>query len=275
MTGQQTASPAYLGPKQAWGLGARVASAIVGLPLLALAVWYGGPTLTAVVAFVSIIAAYEFFSMGRQAGAAPISLALLYAPLFAINAWRGNAHPELVVTGALVLPLAWLALRFQGARSFQSWAWTTMGLLYAGWLPAYAVLLRLGTHGKGWLFVAVFGCFAVDTAAYFVGKLFGRHKMAPSISPGKTWEGAVGGLLGGMLGAWVVSLPFDFISSGEAVVAGAVIAVVAQVGDLAESMLKRSADVKDAGRLIPGHGGILDRLDSQVFAIPVIYYFFQ
>jgi phosphatidate cytidylyltransferase len=179
-----------------------------------------------------------------------------------------------LIAGALILPLVWLLLSTKRENSVQSWGIKVAALLYTGWLPAHAILLRDADDGKGWLFIAIFATFAVDIAAYFGGTLVGRHKLAPSISPGKTWEGAAFGIAGGILGAWLVSLPFDVIVAGEAVVVGLVIGVVAQLGDLAESMIKRSAGVKDTGGIIPGHGGILDRLDSLVFTVPVVYYFF-
>jgi hypothetical protein len=107
-------------PDKGWSLPSRLASSAVGIPLLVLLTWYGNPALAAVVASVSFLAALELFTMAKRAGAAPVWLALLYAPTFAINAWRGAPQTEAVVTGALLLPLLWLLFRFQGARSFQS-----------------------------------------------------------------------------------------------------------------------------------------------------------
>ena len=131
----------------------------------------------------------------------------------------------------------------------------------------------MGFYGRDWVLLALFATFAVDTTAYFVGRAWGRHKMAPTISPGKTWEGAVGGLVGAIVAVIALALLLDIdISYSEMVILGFLIAVFAQLGDLAESKLKRSMGVKEAGNLIPGHGGILDRLDSIVFTGVVVYY---
>jgi phosphatidate cytidylyltransferase len=126
------------------------------------------------------------------------------------------------------------------------------------------------------VYLALLATFASDTAAYFIGRFFGRHKMAPRISPGKTWEGAVGGLIG----AVIVSLLFSLLGPVRlhfgyltAALLGLLISVFGQAGDLAESLLKRNAGVKESGGLLPGHGGLLDRLDSVLFAGAVVYIF--
>jgi len=158
-----------------------------------------------------------------------------------------------------------------------SWAASMAGIFYMGWLLSYWVLIM--NHyggdwdGRDWVILALFSTFAVDTAAYFVGRTWGRHKMAPTVSPGKTWEGAIGGLVGALVAVIALALLLNVdISYGEMVILGVLIAVFAQLGDLAESKLKRSMGVKEASNLIPGHGGILDRLDSIVFTGVVVYY---
>lgn len=153
-----------------------------------------------------------------------------------------------------------------------SWAASLAGIFYLGWLLSYWVLI-MNSFGRDWIYLALFSTFAVDTTAYFVGRAWGRRKMAPTISPGKTWEGALGGLVGAIAGVIVLALLLDVdISYAEMVLLGFLIAVFAQLGDLAESKIKRSMGVKEAGNLIPGHGGILDRLDSIVFTGVVVYY---
>jgi phosphatidate cytidylyltransferase len=144
-----------------------------------------------------------------------------------------------------------------------------------GWLLGHWVLLMNSSHwdGRDWVLLAVFSTFAVDTAAYFAGRRFGRHSLAPAISPGKTWEGAVAGFLAApgavMLLAHVLGLEMGV---ERLALIGVLVGVFAQVGDLAESKLKRVTGVKDSGGLIPGHGGILDRLDSIVLTGVVVYY---
>ena len=147
-------------------------------------------------------------------------------------------------------------------------------MLYTGGLLAYGVLLREADGGRDWVYLALGVIFATDTFALFVGRYTGRLKMASAVSPGKTWEGAAGGLAAGIAAGvalkYVVGL--DAAVWQVAMLAGFV-SVAGQVGDLAQSKLKRLADVKDSGRLLPGHGGLLDRTDSIVAALPVIYYF--
>jgi phosphatidate cytidylyltransferase len=159
---------------------------------------------------------------------------------------------------------------------FQRWAWMMAGILYVGWLLSILVSLRLEA-GRNWLYLALFTTFASDSAAYFIGKAFGRHKMAPSISPGKTWEGAVGGVCGAVILSLLftlatpLQLPLSYL---QAIILGILISVFGQIGDLAESALKRSGGVKDSGNLMPGHGGLLDRMDSIVFAGAVVYLYY-
>jgi phosphatidate cytidylyltransferase len=150
------------------------------------------------------------------------------------------------------------------------------GPLYLGATLAHAVLLRRLEEGAEMLLLALLSTFAVDTAAYFVGRTLGRRKLAPTISPGKTWEGAVGGLLAGMATpialAYLLGLP---LAPWRAAAMGATLGIVGQAGDLVESALKRAHQAKDAGGLIPGHGGLLDRLDSIVYNLVVVYHAYR
>jgi len=145
-----------------------------------------------------------------------------------------------------------------------------------GWLLSYLVGIRLEA-GREWLYLALFATFGSDSAAYFIGRAFGRHKMAPRVSPGKTWEGAVAGLFGGV----IISLLFTLDSPlqiplgyWQAILLGVLISVFGQAGDLVESLLKRNSGVKESGGLMPGHGGLLDRMDSVVFAGVVVYLYY-
>jgi phosphatidate cytidylyltransferase len=166
-------------------------------------------------------------------------------------------------------------------------SYLVLGPVYVGFLLAHALMLReitgsdaaigetdAASHlGRSWLLFALLTTFAVDTGAYLVGRTVGRRPMVPSISPNKTWEGSIGGFASAVGAALALGLVFDLgVPVWQQAVIGAVIGVVAQWGDLIESKLKRIADVKDAGSIIPGHGGILDRLDSILLTIPAVYY---
>jgi len=155
------------------------------------------------------------------------------------------------------------------------------GPIYAGFLLAHALALReLGDSngestdaGRDWLLLTLVIVFATDTAAFLVGRAFGRRQLAPVISPSKTWEGAAGGLFFALVITVVVGYALDLATPRwQQIVIGACVGIISQWGDLFESMLKRMSNVKDAGSIIPGHGGVLDRLDSVVVSIPLVYY---
>jgi phosphatidate cytidylyltransferase len=145
--------------------------------------------------------------------------------------------------------------------------------LYVGWLGQHLELVRRLPHGERWMLLLLLGTFATDTGAYAVGRLIGKHKLAPRVSPAKTVEGAIGGIafaIGAVVALdYLLALPHDPV---RFVALGMAIAVAAEAGDLAESAVKRRLGVKDMGRLFPGHGGVLDRLDSVLFVGAVVYY---
>jgi phosphatidate cytidylyltransferase len=151
------------------------------------------------------------------------------------------------------------------------------GPVYVGFLLAHALLLResggASDLGRNWLLFALLVTFATDTGAFFVGRSMGRHRMLPGISPNKTWEGALGGFILAVIAALALGSLLDLgLERWQHAAIGATVGVVSQVGDLFESKLKRISQVKDAGSIIPGHGGILDRLDSLLVSIPTVYY---
>jgi len=168
-----------------------------------------------------------------------------------------------------------LLLRLQKEEAFTSWAWTIAGILYTGWLLSYFVALNL-EGGRNWVFFAMFTTFGSDTTAFFVGRALGKHHLAPRISPGKTWEGATAGIFGAIIVSLLFTIPTPLsvpLGYGQAILLGSLVSVFGQLGDLVESLLKRNMGVKDSGKLIPGHGGILDRIDSVVFTGVVVYYY--
>jgi len=266
----------------------RVLSAAVFVPIVFASIWFGNPWFSVVVAIAAILGVTEFYAMVSQRGWQPLTIfGTLWTLFFIFNAYYAPKYSSdniyIIVTSALItsavaLSLLWtLFLRSSGEKAAVSWASSLAGIFYMGWLLSYWVLIMNSYggdwNGRDWVLLALFSTFAVDTAAYFVGRALGRHKMAPTISPGKTWEGAAGGLLGALVAVIVLALLLDInISYWQMVLLGFLIAVFAQLGDLVESKLKRSAGVKEASNLIPGHGGILDRLDSIVFTGVVVYY---
>ncbi len=175
-----------------------------------------------------------------------------------------------------MLSLIWLLLRPRKNEAFAGWAWTIAGILYIGWLFSFMVALRDQPDGRNWVFLALFGTFASDSAAFLIGSTLGKHHLAPTISPRKTWEGTCAGILAAIIVSLLFLLPTPFqlnIPYWQAIIIGLLISVFGQLGDLVESLFKRNMGVKDSGRLIPGHGGALDRMDSIVFAGVVVYYY--
>jgi phosphatidate cytidylyltransferase len=167
----------------------------------------------------------------------------------------------------------WL-LRRSTTPALVGWGITVGAAFYTGGLLFYGPRLRGLDQGRDWLFVLMAVTFAADTAAFFVGRRWGRRRLAPVLSPSKTWEGAAAGVLGGAAAGAACAYGFDLgIGPAAGLALGGLMGVVGQLGDLGESALKRRAGVKDSGRLIPGHGGVLDRLDSIVFNLVLVYYF--
>ncbi len=158
--------------------------------------------------------------------------------------------------------------------AFSQIAFTVFGCLYIGCLFSYTGLLRARENGDFWIFLVAGSTFMADTSAYFAGHLFGKHKLAPRVSPGKTIEGLIGGIAGSVIAAFLCRFFFwqDF-AFHDCIVLGILIGIVGPLGDLSESLIKRSVGVKDSGELIPGHGGLLDRLDAVLFTAPLIYYY--
>ena len=258
----------------------RIATASVGLPLLALLVWVGATWFTVLVAVAAAVGALEMCGLARRWGDRPlIPVAIAWAVAFVV---AGHLLSTRSVDAGLlsIVPIAVALLlasvmwcRGSGTR-LAALGVTAAAALYTGGLLFHAPLLRGLDQGREWVLLVLLATFATDTSALLVGRIFGRRPLAPSISPSKTWEGAIGGLLGAvaMTMAAVYALDVD-AGIGDALAVGALIGVVGQAGDLVESRLKRLAGVENSGWLLPGHGGILDRLDSIVFNLVVVYHF--
>ena len=161
-----------------------------------------------------------------------------------------------------------------GHKRISSLLFTTLGLVYIAWPLSLAISIREWHDGVYWILLVMLGTFATDTASFLVGKTFGRHKLAPSISPNKTVEGAVGGVILGAIAILTLIDVFslDFISFQVEIIFAILFTISAQIGDLLESTMKRRALIKDAGSIIPGHGGVLDRLDSVILVLLFVYY---
>ena len=269
----------------------RVGFAVVAIPLALALVWYGGLPLAFLVALTSVLAARELFDLaGRQsvhparalgfvatACIAPVTYAALVAPdvrQLVLASW-----PYLVALWAIGL-LTWaLAARLPSQKPLEAVSVTLLAVVYTGALPAFLMGIRHLSHPErswagAWLvFFPLVVTWVCDTAAMFGGRALGGPKLAPTISPGKTRSGAASGVIGGLLVAPIFgSLVFPRVGLEvplwQLLVLAGALSVVGQIGDLAESLFKREAGVKDSSHLIPGHGGVLDRFDSLYFVIP-------
>ena len=249
------------------------------MPVVLLAIFGGVPGVVGIALAAAIIAGYELAKLSRQTGisrvfSAAIPLLLVAATsIFAVSSPVSDPVQVGVVAASAVL--AGLAVLFALMAFPRGSSLSRTGLLaaiYFGVLLAHAPALARLEDGREWVLIAVLGTFAADTGAYTVGSLFGRHKIAPRISPAKSLEGLTGGMLasGGAVAALVA-----IVDPGMTVWAGAVLGLAmgaaGAAGDLLESWFKRRADAKDSGKLIPGHGGILDRIDSLAPNLAVVY----
>jgi phosphatidate cytidylyltransferase len=189
--------------------------------------------------------------------------------------YAGDMAAQAAVAAIVILLfIVGLCTRQELAISVQSVAFTLLGVFYVGWLLSYVLWLRLLIDGPYYVFYVFGVVWLGDAAALVGGTLIGRHKLAPSISPRKTIEGAVGGVLGSLCGAMLGGLwLLGHFTVAQCLMVGSILAVLGQLGDLSESLLKRSSGIKDSGMLIPGHGGILDKVDGILFGAPALYYY--
>ncbi len=254
----------------------RVLSALVLIPPFLLLVHFGSPMLfSLVVGAVIVLAAREFARLCPAGAEAGLTLLTVLGSLtwYATVLWTGDLAGALTLIAGVGLLRALLCRQDLRVGILQA-AWLVLGVAYVGGFLSFASLLRGLYDGRQFLYFLVLTTWAGDTGAYYVGSRYGRHRLAPRISPGKTVEGVAGGILGTALVAalgsgWV----WPRIPWGPAILVGVVLALVGVAGDLCESAVKRAAAVKDSGNLIPGHGGVLDRLDSLMFAGAMLYGF--
>jgi phosphatidate cytidylyltransferase len=263
----------------------RIITSAIMIPIVAAMVWFDQPIpwFTLLAAGWGAGAVHEFYGIVKHSrGLSPLTyFGMLWVVLFIVSHYFDqipnpvNLDPRyLLLTIAIILPLVILLWRRGKENAFANWAWTVAGILYIGWLLSFYVELRSLADGRGWVFLAILTTFASDTGAYFTGRAIGRHKLAPYISPKKTWEGVVGGVLGAIVASVVLSflLSLPLLWWG-AIIAGILISVIGQLGDLVKSLFKRNMAIKDSGNVLPGHGGLIDRMDSLAFAGVLVYYF--
>ncbi len=263
---------------------------ILGLIALACII-FGGLPLLFLLSVIIFLASKEFVDILEHKGFYPSLKVIIFADaIFAVMAYFNcfNLVPLAFTIGTMV---SFMWVLFRGKQPYIANASTTIvGFVYSGWFPLHLLFLRdLGANnhsslqmilktdilsaGLGYVLFMFLLVIMTDVGCYYFGRNFGKHKLAPVISPNKTIEGAIGGAICTIIGAFIIAY-FIKLPWYHALIAGILVTIFAQIGDLCESLMKRDAGVKDSGDLLPGHGGFLDRTDSYIFTIPVMYYYF-
>jgi phosphatidate cytidylyltransferase len=263
----------------------RVLTAIVALPILLFTVWSRSPYFfVALTGIAAMLALREFYGLASKAGCKPQAVSGYVAALAVIASFVYE-QPVLIVAAVAALSILSLASAISNPnemhQSLASVSATVFGVIYVAVLAGYLIGVRMMAdavlipHLASKLLTMFFAIVMMtDTGAYYFGRAFGRHKLAPRVSPGKTVEGAIGGLATAIIIGPVCKLIFfPEIPISHSLALGAALGTIGQIGDLAESLLKRGADVKDSGNLLPGHGGVLDRIDSLLFCAPLLFYY--
>ena len=282
---QETQTNASKQNSRQWNrsVGQRVITSIIAIPVVLAFVWFSGWLGFAAAALAVILSVYELHNMMVHEGYHPlIWMSFALSILFLLAAMFPQQRLILLEVGLsaallITLPLLFFRKKLDGAMV--DWSLTLAIPVYLGW-PLSVFLILRGfqggiTPGFWWVLTVFLGVWGFDSGAFFAGHFFGKHKLAPTISPAKTWEGVAGGLVFSIAAAllfttWPLGVPWYL-----AILLGILIGIAATLGDLAESLIKRQTHVKDSGLFMPGHGGILDRIDSLLFAVIVVFIFAQ
>jgi phosphatidate cytidylyltransferase len=251
----------------------RVLTALILIPAIVYVVQFAPVAVCIAVIFVAmLLASQEYFSLVEIPVSFRIVSSLIAAIAALVHIWP-QFYVLLMIGAMLVLTLALFSGLELGAALYAAVS-GFFGAAYVGGLMGFVIAVRIWDGGEDFLMMLLIIIWAGDSFAYFAGKSFGRNKLFPAVSPNKTWEGAVAGFVFGIVAAVVCKFTFiREIQLVHAVGLGAVVGIFGQIGDLCESIVKRAAKVKDSGGIIPGHGGMLDRVDSLLFGAPAMYYY--
>ncbi|MBU0687038.1 MAG: phosphatidate cytidylyltransferase [Candidatus Margulisbacteria bacterium] len=256
----------------------RSISVFIAAPIVIACVWYGSVPFLILISAFAIVSINEFYWMMQKRGFKPAyfigNFFTLFFIVFAFFALKKNwepAHSAILTMAASVTLISGLFLR-RPKHVIVDVAATLFGMIYIGWFLSYLLFIRSLTEHGAFLFFLMITIWANDSTAYLVGTLFGRHKLSPDISPKKSIEGSIAGLLVCIIAGIIFSqyIGMDIL---HAIMLGALVSIMAQVSDLVESLIKRDVGVKDSGHVIPGHGGLLDRIDSFILTAPLMYYY--
>jgi len=261
-------------------LGSRTVVVFILTAIGLLATWLGGWVFFTLVAVLTGVAAWEFWHMYVSAGIQPSLLPILGGSLAFLFSRQllGFCGDGVLLAALVILAMLLGVVNFprHGASSAHIFTASVAGALYPGWMAAFLVSLRALPDGACWLLLSALAASLFDVGAYLAGSLWGKHPIAPQISPHKSWEGVIGGFAAAVLGGLGLASLFHgwapSVRPWHGLALGVAIGLLSPFADLAESMLKRSFHLKDTGKLLPGHGGALDRMDSWLWAAPAGYY---
>lgn len=281
------------GKKSDSSVGLRWLTAAIAMPIVLLFVWFGGWAAFVAILLIIVLGTFELHAMLLHSGYHPLTwISLGLCVVFLLSAMFPSQRLLLLETGLgafLLTSFVWIFFRRQKLEgALVDWALTLAIAVYLGWPMSYFLLIRgyepgiLHLAGRvwlslppgvWWLLVTLLGVWGFDASAFFAGRYFGRHKLAPMISPAKTWEGVLGGMVLSITASLVLTVLPLGVPWYLAILLGILIGTAGTIGDLAESLIKRQTHVKDSGQIMPGHGGMLDRIDSLLFAVIVVYFF--
>lgn len=255
----------------------RIITTLIATPLLIAIIWYGPRSVFLLVILATVaISLLEYYALaGKTDLSLPVYFGILLGSLIVLSSYNFS-FPYILAVLFLVtaLSLAYYLFNYEPhPKVIYSMGVFITGLVYVAFFLSHLVLIRHLAMGRIWILFLLAVVFAGDAGAYCVGVLLGRHKLYPRVSPGKTIEGAIGGLAASIGAAYLMSIYFfPWITVRQVIFLALSLGITAQIGDLVESMFKRSAQVKDSGKLFPGHGGMLDRIDGVILAAPVLFY---
>jgi len=261
-------------------LAERLVVVIILIPIIVGLVTLGGWVYYLFIAFMLGLAAWEYNRLFRQGGYTPSAVVLIGGTVLLVLARAAGQFNGSEIALSLLVMVAMAVHLFHYERGEENAASnfniTLGGLLYLGWLGAYLISLRQLPQGEWWLLTVFPASWLSDGGAYFIGSRIGRHKMMPRVSPKKSWEGYLGGILTATLGTallgWLWHLRAPIVTPLKGALLGFVLSVLTPLGDLGESMLKRQFGVKDTSNILPGHGGVMDRIDSWLWAAAIGFY---
>lgn len=258
----------------------RILAAVVLLPIGLFLIYLGGLWFAILVILFLGIAAWEYARLFHLGGYHPSDVLIVGGVILlaAERYWAGFANTHWLLTTLILISMTYHLISYEKGRdqAGTDFAITIGGMIYIGWLGSYLISLRAIQDGLWWLLLALPVVWLADSGAYFYGKRFGRHKLSPRLSPKKTWEGYIAGIVTGVIGGVALVYLLNFLGAGlflyQGAIMGLILSVVTPLGDLGESMFKRQFGVKDSSKLIPGHGGAFDRIDSWIWAATLGYY---